>query len=157
MKDELQEACIKVLDIVQSYCMERRGNRIESEVFFNKLCADMIRYQCEVVKPGPELKELKDKAKEYYERGERKSVKLHYFNPTKMGLGLSYANFAFEFLNNTQLAIRLAETTMANAVAQINACNEEEYHEASHIIELLRENIAIWKGDDPTKVIHGEF
>ena len=31
-------------------------------------------------------------------------------------------------------------------------CNEDEYVEAAHLMELIKENLAIWKGEDPKKV-----
>ena len=48
----------------------------------------------------------------------------------------------------------MAELAMNKAVAQINSCEEDEYVEAAHILEMIKENIAIWKGEDPTKVQH---
>ena len=67
LSEIIMEDCTKVIDIIQSYCMSRRGNRVESEVFFNKIIGDFSRYQCEVMKQGADLKAMKDQAKEYYE------------------------------------------------------------------------------------------
>ena len=108
---------------------------------------------CEVNNtPGPKLKALKDETIVYYERAGRKTENFHNCNATKLSLGLNHAVFTAEILNDTNKAIKMAELSMAKAVAQINSCDEDEYVEATHILELLKENIAIWKGDDPTKV-----
>ena len=71
-----------------------------------------------------------------------------------MSLGLNFSVFTYEALNDSMKAIKLAELTMAKAQAQINSCEEDEYVEAAHILEMLKENIAIWKGEDPTKIVH---
>ncbi len=39
----------------------------------------------------------------------------------------------------------------------INQVDEDTYVEATHIMELLKENCAIWKGQDPSKVNEGDF
>ena len=110
---------------------------------------------CEVNnKPGPQLKKLKDEPLMYYERAGRKTENFHNCNATKLSLGLNFSVFTHEIMNDTGKAIKLAELTMTKAQATINSCEEDEYVEAAHIIEMIKENIAIWRGEDPSKIVH---
>ena len=40
------------------------------------------------------------------------------------------------------------------AMATINSCDEDEFVEAQFIIEMIKENVAQWKGEDPSKIQH---
>ena len=51
----------------------------------------------------------------------------------------------------------MAELSLNKAQATINSCEEDEYVEASFIIEMLKENIAAWKGEDPSKIVHQQY
>ena len=95
---------------------------------------------------------MKDESILYYERAGRKVENFHNCNATKLSLGLNFSVFTCEIMNDTGKAIKMAELTMTKAVAQINSCEEDEYVEAAHILEMIKENVAIWKGEDPTKV-----
>ena len=95
---------------------------------------------------GVKLKQLKENALKLYERATRKSERLHYCNPTKMSRDLHHANFMYDFMNDTSVAIKLSEAAVLKAQATLHTCDEDTYVEANHIIELLRENIAVWKG-----------
>ena len=56
---------------------------------------------CEVNNtPGPKLKALKDEAVVYYERAERKVTNFHNCNATTLSLGLNYAVFTSEIVND---------------------------------------------------------
>ena len=44
---EIITNCVYYIDMLQSYCIDRKGNGLESETFFLLLAADMTRYMCE--------------------------------------------------------------------------------------------------------------
>ena len=68
------------------------------------------------------------------------------------------ANFANDCQKDLSKAIATAERTMKRAMAGLNTCTgEDEYVETVHMIELLKENIATWKGDDPSEIKHQGF
>lgn len=95
--------------MLHSYCVDRTGNGPESEVFFLTMVADLTRYIAECTPPSPRLKDLKMSALATYERAERKAARLHHCSQVKMGHHLHYANFEFEYMNNTMKAIMIAE------------------------------------------------
>ena len=143
--------------MLHSYCIDRNGNGLESETFFLMLGADLNRYICEVTPPGAKLKEIKDNAKNYYERAERKAERLHHCSPVKMSRDLHHANFIHEFLNDTSFALKVCEASVLKAQASLHTVDEDTYVEANHIMELLKENCAIWKGQDPTQINNPDF
>ena len=89
-----------------------------------------------------------------YERAERKTANFHGCNATKLSLALNFSVFTCEILDQRTRATKMAEMALNKASNQINSCDEEEFVEAGHIMEMLKENIAIWTGNDPTKVRH---
>ena len=113
LEDEIVSDCSYFLDMVHSYCIDRKGNRNESETFFLMLAADLTRYICEVTQPGTKLKELKENATKLDERANRKAERLHYCAATKMSLDLHYANFTNEFLNDTSKALKICESSVS--------------------------------------------
>ena len=101
VQTEIITDCSHFLDMLHSYCIDRQGNRVETEVFFLTLAGDLTRYQCEQTDPGDKLKNMKDNATKFYERAQRKAEKLHYCSPVKMSRDLHWANFVNEFQNDT--------------------------------------------------------
>lgn len=95
---------------------------------------------------------MKDNALKLYERADRKAEKLHHCSPVKMSLDLHHANFVNEFMNDTSKALKICEAGILKAQAMLHTVDEETYIEAEHLMALLKENCAIWRGQDPTTV-----
>ena len=140
LKEEIIGDCKYFIDMLHSYCVDRTGNGVESEVFFLTQVADLTRYICEQTEAGPKLKDVKDSAITYYERAGRKAEKLHYCSPIKMSRDLHHANFLFEHMSDPAGAIKLCDLSLVQCQAQISTADEETYVEATHIMELLKEN-----------------
>ena len=116
MQDDVFSTCQNFLDKIKDYCLDRNGNKMETEAFFCKQAGDIIRYMCEVNnKPGPGLKKLQDEALMYYERAGRKTENFHNCNATKLSLGLNFSVYIFEILKDTGRAIKTAELAMTKA------------------------------------------
>ena len=74
-----------------------------------------------------------------------------------MSRDLHHANFVNEFQNDTSLALKYCEISISKAQATLHTVDEDTYVEASHIMELLKENVAIWKGEDPKLINEPNF
>eukprot|EP00349_Pseudokeronopsis_sp_Brazil_P000885 CAMPEP_0202961412 /NCGR_PEP_ID=MMETSP1396-20130829/5463_1 /ASSEMBLY_ACC=CAM_ASM_000872 /TAXON_ID= /ORGANISM="Pseudokeronopsis sp., Strain Brazil" /LENGTH=53 /DNA_ID=CAMNT_0049681201 /DNA_START=535 /DNA_END=696 /DNA_ORIENTATION=- len=48
-------------------------------------------------------------------------------------------------MKDAKKAIEIAEKALAEAVDELENLNEEEFKDAQSIVELLRENVSIWK------------
>ena len=71
-------------------------------------------------------------------------------NPIKLGLALNYSVFQYEVMKNPADAIKLGEQALTDALEKIDDVDEETFRDAKSIIELLKENLSLWKeeGDE---------
>jgi len=74
-----------------------------------------------------------------------------------MSLDLHHANFEHEFMSNTEKAIKICEQSVLMAQAMLHTVDEDTYVETTHLQELLKENVAIWRGQDPSSVNQNGF
>lgn len=140
------------LDAIQNYVIDRKGNGVETETFFLLFAANLSKYQAIASKQGPKHKAAKASAKRLFGKAEKKAETLFHCNSTYLNLGLSLANYAYEIDEDKQQAIKVANEYIGKCQVKMGECSEDEYVEAAHLMELIKENLAIWKGEDPKKV-----
>ena len=68
-------------------------------------------------------------------------------NPAYLGLALNYSVFLYEIIGQKQEAIDLADNAFKEAVDLLDELDEDEYSEATLILQLLKDNVALW-GDE---------
>ena len=54
-------------------------------------------------------------------------------------------------MNDHKKACDLGETALQNALEKIDDCDEDTFRDAKAIIELLKENLTLWKEEDDEK------
>ena len=95
------------------------------------------------------LPALRDGALEYYEKAtEVANTSLNACNPIRLGLALNFSVFHFEVMQNHAKACELGEKALSEALDKIDECDEETFRDAKSIIELLKENLSLWKEDE---------
>lgn len=120
----------------------------ESKAFFLKMVGDYYRYVAESAS-GSQLEEVKNGALEYYNKATEISIKdLNACNPIRLGLALNFSVFHFEVMNDHKKACELGESALQNALEKIDDCDEETFRDAKSIIELLKENLSLWKEEE---------
>lgn len=120
----------------------------ESKAFFLKMIGDYYRYVAES-SSGAKLEEVKKGALEFYNKANEISIKdLGACNPIRLGLALNFSVFHFEVMNDHKKACELGETALQNALEKIDDCDEETFRDAKSIIELLKENLSLWKEEE---------
>ena len=77
--------------------------------------------------------------------------------PVLLGLALNYSVFYYEILNNPdkvclsieieQQACELAKHAFDSAVADLDSLQENDYKDATLILQLLRDNLTLWTTD----------
>ena len=60
--------------------------------------------------------------------------------------------FHYEVMNNHEMAVELGELALQDALEKIDDVDEETFRDAKSIIELLKENLSLWKEDDQQQV-----
>jgi hypothetical protein len=117
----------------------------ESKAFFYKMIGDYYRYVAEAPKY---LEEVKEGALENYNKAQETSESLNPCNPIRLGLALNFSVFHYEVMNNHKEACALGEKALTDALEKIDDVDEETFRDAKSIIELLKENLSLWKEEE---------
>ena len=147
IEEELYDQCILIVNLVKDKCMKVATNP-ESKAFFLKMVADYYRYVAESAQ-GDKLTEVKNGALDFYNQASDIANKdLQACNPIRLGLALNFSVFYFEVMNDHKKACELGENALQSALDKIDDCDEETFRDAKSIIELLKENLSLWKEED---------
>uniref|UniRef100_A0A7S3JJM1 14-3-3 domain-containing protein n=1 Tax=Euplotes harpa TaxID=151035 RepID=A0A7S3JJM1_9SPIT len=111
------------------------------------MIADYYRYIAESAK-GDKLKEVSDLALENYNKAIEAAKGLNSHNPIKLGLALNFSVFYFEVRDDKDEAIKLAEKALKEANDNIDDVDDEHYRDSKGIIDLLTENLELWKDQE---------
>lgn len=68
-------------------------------------------------------------------------------NPIRLGLALNYSVFYYEILNLPADACSLAKTAFDDAISELDSLQEEQYKDATLIMQLIRDNLTLWTSD----------
>merc|ERR1711935_1218921 len=123
----------------------------ESKAFFQKMIGDYYRYVAESATEET-LNEVKQGALSGYEEADKLSKGLNACNPIRLGLALNYSVFHYEVMNDHKKACELGEVALSEALEKIDDVDEETFRDAKSIIELLKENLSLWKEEDDNAV-----
>ena len=147
IEEELFNQCLSIVNLVKDKCIRLAANS-ESKAFFLKMAGDYYRYIAESAQ-GDKLNEVKNGALEYYTQASEVSEKeLGACNPIRLGLALNFSVFYYEVMNNHKRACELGESALQSALDKIDECDEETFRDAKSIIELLKENLSLWKEEE---------
>ena len=101
----------------------------------------------EVSKPE-ERSELTEKAASSYTHAIKLAESLPATNAVKLGLALNFSVFHFEIKNDSAEAVSLAQKAFYGAIEDLDALDEDKYKASSVILQLLRDNMAIWTDEE---------
>lgn len=117
----------------------------ESKAFFIKMVGDYYRYIAENAKDSL-LEQVKQNALKAY--NEANQIALPPCNPIKLGLALNFSVFHYEVMRNHKAACELADRALQDALDKIDELEEDDFRDAKSIIELLKENLTLWKEEE---------
>jgi len=117
----------------------------EPKAFFVKMVGDYYRYIAENAKDG-QLESAKQNALKAY--NEANQIVLPPCNPIKLGLALNMSVFHYEVMKNPKYACELADKALQEALDKIDELEEDDFRDAKSIIELLKENLTLWKDEE---------
>jgi len=143
---ELYEKCMKIVTTVEGKCLKLAADN-ESKAFFQKMIGDYFRYVAESAAED-KLQSVKDGAMKGYSEANKLSEDLNPCNPIRLGLALNFSVFYYEVMNNHKQACELGEKALSEALEKIDDVDEETFRDAKSIIELLKENLSLWKEED---------
>ena len=134
------------MNTVENRCIKLAAED-ESKAFFQKMIGDYYRYVAESASED-KLQSVKDGALNGYEEADKLSKSLNPCNPIRLGLALNYSVFHYEVMNDHKKACTLGEEALSQALEKIDDVDEETFRDAKSIIELLKENLSLWKEED---------
>lgn len=144
---ELNDLCNDLIAMVDSKLLPV-ANNAATKVFYEKLKADYYRYSVEF-KEESDRTEGSAKARASYERAmDVAKAELAKANPQFLGLALNYSVFLYEIDGKKAEAIQLADETFKNAVGLLDELPEDDYSEATMVLQLLKDNVQLWNGDE---------
>ena len=137
---------MKIVNIVKDSCLGLAADD-ESKAFFQKMIGDYYRYVAESAAQDI-IEEVKKGALDGYEQADKLSKGLNACNPIRLGLALNYSVFHYEVMKNHKSACELADKALQDALEKIDELEEEDFRDAKSIIELLKENLTLWKEEE---------
>lgn len=133
-----------MIDIVQSKVLSK-ATEPEAKAFFVKMVGDYYRYIAETAQ-GEKLEHVKNEALKAYQ--DASAISLPPCNPIKLGLALNFSVFYYEVMKDHKQACTLADEALQSALEKIDDLGEDEFRDAKSIIELLKENLTLWKEEE---------
>ena len=144
IESKLSADCQRVVDMINEKVLSKACDG-ESKAFFVKMVGDYYRYIAENAK-GDDLESVKQNALKAY--NEANSIELPPCNPIKLGLALNFSVFHYEVMKNHKAACELADQALQEALDKIDELEEDDFRDAKSIIELLKENLTLWKEEE---------
>jgi 14-3-3 protein epsilon len=143
LRRDLENQCLGLIDLVDNKLLPAAKDP-EAQLYYEKLKADHWRYISEG-RESSEKEESAAKAKEAYERAlqiARESIPL--FKAAHLGLILNYSVYLYEIGGQKEEALELARKTYDEGKITVANNADDAVEEANGVLELLRDNIAIW-------------
>ncbi len=146
IEDELTKMCDNVVEVIDKHLIPRASDA-EAKVFYLKMKGDYNRYVAEYAKGDLRQKVLEASLKSY-EQAAESSNELPSVHPIVLGLFLNFSVFHYEVMNDHEKACQIASDTLDKSHKEIPADEDDEnFRDALSIINLLRENLEMWKAE----------
>jgi 14-3-3 protein epsilon len=145
IEEELTKMCRNVLDTIDNFLVKRAEDD-EAKVFYLKMKGDYNRYIAEYA--VGELKQaVSDGALDSYKSAAQVAKNLSSVHPIALGLFLNFSVFYYEVINDHETACKIAKDTLDLAAKELPEMDEDDENnrDAYSIINLLRENLDMWK------------
>lgn len=143
IEKESTKLCEDIIKSVNEYSIEKAESS-EIKTFYLKMIGDYYRYIAECVK-GDKLAEVTENALQFYIKAQAAAKELPSYNSTRLGLSLNFSVFCYELMNDTKKVCKLAQEVLDGARADIESMGNDEARDAISIVELLKENLDLWK------------
>jgi len=144
IEKQLTEDCEMIIKMINDKVLGKTCDG-EPKAFFVKMVGDYYRYISENAK-GDKLEEVKQNALKAYQ--DANGITLPPCNPIKLGLALNFSVFHYEVMKNHKQACELADSALTEALDKIDELQEDDFRDAKSIIELLKENLTLWKEEE---------
>lgn len=147
VEEELEKICQELLTLLKDSLLPN-DNTAEGKVFYLKMAGDYYRYLAEFAVGEDRSGKAQQANEKYKEATETATTEgLPSTNPIRLGLALNYSVFFYEILNQPQDACNLAKSAFDEAISELDSLPEEQYKDATLIMQLIRDNLTLWTSD----------
>jgi len=145
IEEELTKMCNNVLSTIDSHLL-KRAEDAEAKVFYLKMKGDYNRYIAEYAQ-GELKQKVSEEALAAYKEATENTKSLSPIHPISLGLALNFSVFYYEVINEQDTACNIAKKVLDLASKELTDVDEEneQNKDALSIINLLRENLDMWK------------
>jgi len=145
VEDELKKYCMELINLLDENLIIDSLD-VEEAVFYHKMKADYFRYLAEFVDKA----ENSAKSEAAYMKAiEKAEESMPAPNPIRLGVALNYSVFLFEMQAKEAEAVKVAREAFDNAINELESVNDEqEYKDATLVMQLLRDNLTLWTNED---------
>eukprot|EP00347_Sterkiella_histriomuscorum_P024027 403332558 len=144
IESALYKDCENIIEIIQTKVLTKSVEN-EAKAFFVKMVGDYYRYIAETAQ-AEKLEHVKQEALKAYQQAN--AIALPPCNPIKLGLALNFSVFHYEVMKDHKQACILADEALQQALEKIDDLGEDDFRDAKSIIELLKENLTLWKEEE---------
>lgn len=145
LEKELKDLCMRMLNLIDNFLLKKAYSD-ESKVFYLKMKGDYYRYLAEFF-IGDQRSEVANDSMNSYKSANELAEKLACTHPIKLGLALNFSVFYYEVMNDPKTACKIASEAFDVAIHQLEKIEDEQYKDSTTILQLLKENIDMWKTD----------
>lgn len=147
VEEELTKFCQETITMIETELFKRAADD-EAKVFYTKMKGDYNRYIAEYAE-GDLKQKVSNAALEAYKEATDYAKSLPVLSPNSLGLALNFSVFYYEVMNDHETAIKIGDAAIEKTAKELPNIDEdaEENRDAISIINLLKENLEMWKGE----------
>jgi 14-3-3 protein epsilon len=134
------------LNLIDNQLLQKASNP-EAQVFYHKMKGDYYRYISEYTSGADHDKAGENAHGAYKAASEKAEEALKTTHPIRLGLALNYSVFYYEVKNDPSKACQLAKQAFDDAIADIDQIEEDQYKDATTIMQLIRDNLTLWTSE----------
>ena len=143
IEGELTQYCEEILKLIDGHLV-KNASTSESKVFFHKMKGDYYRYISEYASGDLHTSVQNGALNAYKSASDIANNDLKTTHPIRLGLALNFSVFYYEVMSDPSKACSLAKTAFDDAIADIEHIEEDQYKDATTIMQLIRDNLTLW-------------
>ena len=109
--------------------------------------ADYYRYIAEYAQADQKNLAAQKALSAYSDASNLANQALSHTHPVKLGLALNHSVFYYEIMQNTEKACNMARSAFDEAISDLDNVEDEDYKDATLIMQLLRDNLTLWTSE----------
>ncbi|KAI8880549.1 14-3-3 protein [Backusella circina FSU 941] len=146
IEEELYKVCDRILELL-GHIMTTATDEV-SIVFYEKMKGDYYRYIAEYA-TGDRREKASQNADQAYKQAEETAfTHITPTHPIRLGLALNYSVFYYEIMNEPYKACDKARQAFDDAIAELDTLSEDSYKDSTLIMQLLKDNLALWTSEN---------